>query len=54
MHPALKAFVRQFLGVVVITLVPVVLTTFISIPFSLERVPGAGDVAVTAMERHMT
>lgn len=55
MHTQLHAFLRRFLGVVVITLVPVVFTAFVSIPFNLERHPG--EMAVVqpqAPMRHMS
>jgi hypothetical protein len=54
MHPVLSHFIRQYLGVVCATLVPVVLTAFLSIPLSLGSSPGEIDSAAAPLERHMT
>ena len=43
MHTQLQSFLRRYLGVVAITLAPVVFTTFVSIPFNLQRHPGDLD-----------
>jgi hypothetical protein len=40
MHPDLKAFVRQLLGVVVAALLPVIAVSFLSMPLSLSGHPG--------------
>ena len=54
MHPVLSHFIRQYLGVVCATLIPVVLTTFLSIPLSLGRYPGEVNTAAAPLEWHMT
>lgn len=40
MHNQLQSFMRRYLGVVTITLAPVIFTAFVSIPYNLERHPG--------------
>lgn len=40
MHADLRDFLARFIGTVAMTLVPVVLTAFLSIPISLGRHPG--------------
>jgi hypothetical protein len=40
MHPDLRAFLRQFAAVVAMGLVPVVMTAFLSMPYTLGRHPG--------------
>lgn len=47
-------FVRQFLGVVAASLLPVVLTAFLSIPFNLGAHPGEIHTAGDSAQRHMT
>lgn len=54
MHPALRLFIRQYLGVVGATLVPVVLTTFLSVPMNLGGHPGEIRSTTAMMDRHMT
>ena len=54
MPPYLRTFLRQYLFVVCAALVPVVLTTFLSIPMSLGYHPGDERIAGTAVDRHMT
>lgn len=54
MHPELKAFAQQVLRVVVITLVPVVFTAFVSLPWALGGHPGEPAVATSGLARHMT
>jgi hypothetical protein len=54
MHPQLKLFARQYLGVVVATLIPVLLTAFLSMPIALARHPGETPVAGAATNGHMT
>jgi hypothetical protein len=48
------SFLRQFTGVVAATLVPVVLTTFISVPLSLGGHPGEARASGDAVAQHMT
>jgi hypothetical protein len=47
-------FVSQFLGVVMASLLPVVLTAFLSIPFNLGGHPGEPRSAGDSAQRHMT
>ncbi|WP_293606404.1 hypothetical protein [Polaromonas sp. UBA4122] len=54
MHPALRLFIRQYLGVVCATLLPVVLTTFLSIPLNLGGHPGETRGADAMADLHMT
>jgi hypothetical protein len=54
MPAASLAFTRQFAGVVLAALVPVVLTAFISIPMSLGGHPGEVRAAADTAARHMT
>jgi hypothetical protein len=53
-NPELHRFVTRLIGVVAITLVPVVFTTFMSMPLSLNRHPGEAAPTGTALPRHMT
>lgn len=54
MNTALRSFTRQYVGVVLLTLVPVVLTAFLSIPYSLSRHPGDERSAMSTLSTHMT
>ena len=54
MHPALRLFIREYLRIVCVALVPVVATAFLSIPFSLGGHPGEPRVAEALIEQHMT
>jgi hypothetical protein len=54
MKTILSPFARQYLGVVTASILPVVLTAFLSIPFSLGGHPGEVRVAQDAAEMHMT
>lgn len=55
MHTQLQSFLRRYLGVVVITLAPVIFTAFVSIPFNLQRHPGeVAAVQPDAPMRHMS
>jgi hypothetical protein len=47
-------FFRQFAGVALAALVPVVLTAFISIPMSLGGNPGEMRATADTSARHMT
>ncbi len=47
MHRALKDFVHQYLGVIAASLVPVILTAFVSMPVTLARHPGEAVVTAT-------
>lgn len=54
MHPQLREFLKHYVGVVVITLAPVVLTTFMSIPMSLGGYPGEARTAQAEAQYHLT
>jgi hypothetical protein len=54
MNTALRNFTRQYLGVVFLTLVPVVLTAFLSIPYTLRGHPGDDRSAMSTVSTHMT
>ncbi len=54
MHKELFSFAAQWLRVAVMTLVPVVLTAFLTIPWNLGGYPGQGSISIAAGERHMT
>jgi hypothetical protein len=53
MHPELSTFLKTFAGVVVMTLAPVILIAFVSIPVSLGHHPGeASSAQASAMHSH--
>ncbi len=54
MHTELRRFLTQLIGVVVISLVPVVLTAFLTMPWSLGRHPGESAPSAPVQLRHMT
>ena len=54
MHPTLRPFMRQFTGVVLASLVPVILTAFLSIPLSLGAHPGETRAPSPGLDRHMS
>lgn len=54
MQNDLREFLSRFVGTVVITLVPVVLVAFMSMPLSLGRHPGEAAPASSAAFAHMT
>lgn len=54
MHADLRDFLHRFTGTVVMTLVPVVLVTFLSVPVSLGRHPGDSAPDRGAPFAHMT
>jgi hypothetical protein len=54
MNSDLRYFLNRLIGVVGMTLVPVVLTAFLTIPFNLGRYPGEGGASQGAALRHMT
>ena len=53
MNSELRHFLTPLIGVVAITLVPVVLTAFLTIPFNLGRHPGDATPE-SPVVRHMT
>ncbi len=54
MDLSLRLFTRQFIGVVLAALVPVILVAFLSIPYNLGSYPGEGNTEQTIGGRHMT
>lgn len=54
MHTELRDFLSRFIGTVGMTLVPVVLVAFVSMPLSLSRHPGEAMLAMAAAPAHMT
>jgi hypothetical protein len=48
------SFARQFIGVVVAALIPVVLTAFLCIPFILGGHPGEPRASTPEASGHMT
>ncbi len=54
MQHDLREFLSRFVGTVAMTLVPVVLIAFISMPLSLGRHPGEAAATAGAPIAHMT
>jgi hypothetical protein len=54
MKSMLSPFARQYLGVVAASVLPVVMTAFLSIPLNLGGHPGEARVAQDAAQMHMT
>lgn len=54
MDASLLAFMRQYLGVIAASALPVVFAAFVSIPYTLQAQPGALRSADPAAERHFT
>ncbi|MBL0089512.1 MAG: hypothetical protein IPP44_23685 [Ideonella sp.] len=54
MHPVLRRFTQQFAGVVMATLVPVMLTAFVSIPLNLGGHPGEARFQASLNSPHTT
>lgn len=54
MDTSLHLFIRQYLGVVIATLAPVILIAFMSIPFMLGGHPGEARTANAPIAQHMT
>ncbi|MEO8118567.1 MAG: hypothetical protein ABI606_04495 [Rhodoferax sp.] len=54
MNSSLRIFVSEFAGVVLATLVPVILTAFLSIPVTLGGHPGEPRTAQALTNTHMT
>lgn len=53
MHPDLRHFVANVLGTAALTLMLVVVTSFLSLPVNLARAP-VDTVGAAALERHLT
>ncbi len=54
MDHALRGFVSDLLGIVGMALVPVVVTAFLSVPYTLNRHPGEPLQPDSVVHRHMT
>lgn len=54
MNADLRDFLARFAGTVAMTLVPVVLIAFLSMPLSLGRYPGEPPLDAGAPAAHMT
>lgn len=54
MNSSLRLFIRQYVGVVLATLVPVVLVAFLSIPYALGASPGEERWPEAPSARHMS
>lgn len=54
MDSSLRLFIHQFAGVVLAALVPVVLVSFLSIPYTLGGHPGEARAANLTSTQHMT
>ena len=54
MHAQAVIFVRQYVGVVLAALAPVVVTAFLSIPVNLGGHPGEVRSAQSTVALHMT
>ena len=54
MHPILSLFIRKYLLVVCGALAPVVLTAFVSMPFSLGNHPGEAHLVAVADIGHLS
>jgi hypothetical protein len=53
MHPELSTFLKTFAGVVLMTLAPVILIAFVSMPISLGHHPGeAISAQASALRTH--
>ena len=54
MNNDLHHFLARLIGVVCFTLIPVILTAFVSMPMSLNRHPGEPAASSMTMSQHMT
>ncbi len=54
MHPALRHFTRQYLGFILMALLPVILTAFLSMPLSLGGHPGEARAGAAPFALHLT
>ena len=54
MNKDLAIFAAQMARTIVMALVPVILTAFVSMPLALERHPGEVASAGPLVEKHMT
>lgn len=54
MNSSLQVFLMRLAGTVCLTLAPVVLTVFMSVPYTLEGHPGEPRLAQASATSHMT
>jgi hypothetical protein len=54
MNKFLSSFIRQFAFVVIASLIPVALVTFLAIPYILEATPGEAQQEDSAVVQPMT
>jgi hypothetical protein len=54
MHPELRSFLSNLAGVATAALAPVVFTAFVSLPWTLNRLPGEPVAPMLDVARHMT
>lgn len=55
MHVELRSFLLRLAAVMTMTVLPVIVTAFLSMPMSLGRHPGEAPPVVSAVQlRHMT
>jgi len=54
MHPTLRHFIRQYLGFILMALLPVILTAFLSMPLSLGGHPGEARAGDAPIALHLT
>ncbi|HJV97066.1 MAG TPA: hypothetical protein VJ608_13555 [Albitalea sp.] len=54
MNTDLQHFLHRFVGVVAITLLPIVFTAFVSMPLSLSRHPGEVASQGVTLAQHMS
>jgi len=54
MHKDLKEFVQGYSRVVIMALIPIVMTAFLSVPYMLGGHPGDVRTVASAADFHMT
>jgi hypothetical protein len=54
MHPALKDFIRQTAGFMLMASLPAILAAFLSMPLSLGRHPGESAPVPTQVPGHLS
>lgn len=54
MEPSLRTFLNSYIGTVCATLMPVVVTAFLTIPLNLGGHPGEPRLGGTTVAAHMT
>jgi hypothetical protein len=51
---AARVFMKEMLGAAAATLIPVIATAFLAIPYTLGAAPGADRSNVAAMDGHLS